>query len=145
MRLIVAIISIFFILVSSCTLSNRYEIQFDCDNSTIETGGATIAVVETGNNMTARMSNRDGNVILTWNLDGISPGDWAGERFRGTHIEIKRQQYNWEYSGNKVGILIEVTDVTGRTVSGKFSGLVGFGDNAHKIDNGVFRAYIKTE
>ena len=145
MRFIVAIISIFFTLVSSCTLSNRHEIQFDCDGSTIKTGGATIEVVETGNNMTARMSNRDGDVILAWNMNGKSPGDWAGERFRGTHIEIKCQQYNCEYSDNKVGILIEVTDVTGRTVSGKFSGLVGFGDNAHKIDNGVFRAYIKAE
>lgn len=145
MRLALAITSLFLLLSISCVLSNRYEIQFDCDGQTIETGGATLVIEQKDDGLFARMTDRDGTVKLAWAVDESSPYKWPGERFRGNHIRIDNPTIDCEYHSNKVGILVEITDVTGRTVSGKFSGQLGFGDNARNIDNGVFRAYLEID
>ncbi len=79
-------------------------------------------------------------IILEWNVPGKNPKSWIGNRFRGGSFAFG--DHDIKAGGDKVGILIEITDVKGRFVSGRFSGKVGVGDGTHSISNGTFRAPV---
>ncbi|HDR90987.1 MAG TPA: hypothetical protein ENN75_01935 [candidate division Zixibacteria bacterium] len=143
MRTLSVILTLLCLLAASCGLSDRYEIAFDHSNGTVKTRGAKISLAEEGNQYTATLTDRVSSVRLSWTVEDKNPVKWQGERFRGTHIKINNAPFSCEFRHGMVEILIEITDVTGRTVSGKFSGNIGIGESARTIDNGVFRAYVE--
>jgi hypothetical protein len=143
MRAFLAIIALSSLLTLSCGLVDRYEIAFDVDGRTLNAAGATICLQKVDDVFVASLTDRASTMKLEWTVPEKTPSKWHGGRFRGTLIEVNTPPVFHEFQENMVGILIEITDVTGRTVSGKFSGQVGLGEGSIQIDNGVFRAYVE--
>ncbi len=143
MRSLSAILTLLCLLTASCGLSDRYEIAFDHSDGTIKTSGAKICLTEAGNEYIATLSDRVSSIKMSWEVENKNLAKWQGERFRGTHIKINNAPFSCEFHGGMVEILIEITDVNGRMVSGRFSGNIGIGESARNIDNGVFRAYVE--
>lgn len=138
-----AIIALSSLLTLSCGLVDRYEIAFDVDGRTLKAAGAGICLEKAEEGFVASLTDRASTVKLEWTVSEKNPSKWRGGRFRGTLIEVNTPPVFHEFQENMVGILVEITDVTGRTVSGKFSGQIGLGENSVQIDNGVFRAYVE--
>lgn len=143
MRALAVILILLYLLTAACGLPDRYEIAFDHSDGTIKTSGAKICLTEAGNEYIATLTDRISSIKMSWEVEDKNLAKWQGERFRGTHIKVNNAPFSCEFHGGMVEILIEITDVNGRSVSGRFSGNIGIGESARNIDNGVFRAYVE--
>jgi len=143
MRVFSITTALLLLLVAACNLGERYEVRFDFDGGTLRSSGAQIMLCRASQDeFTAMLIDRDGTFAMSWMVDDDDPSRWRGKRYRGTGYKTGFDLAKCDFAGEKVGILIEITDVNGRTVSGRFSGNVGLGDETYAIDNGSFRAPV---
>jgi hypothetical protein len=138
------LISVLLFLFSlSCGFGDERRMRMAIDGTEVSDFGLKIALTEEGVGVyNAFLSSKGTNFVLQWKVNDNNPENWAGMRFRANRFKIERGDFNLNFDDADVGILITITDATGSTVSGQFSGSVGIGAGSHSVSDGTFRAPV---
>ncbi|RKZ29934.1 hypothetical protein DRQ36_07150 [bacterium] len=131
------------LLFLACGLGDNNTIRLSVDGEEITEYGAKISLSQEGAGIySAYLMSRGDRVVLAWKVRDKDPIKWVGKRFRGFRFKVKEPTVKVNFDDSEVGILVEISDASGRTVSGRFSGNVGVGAGSHRISNGTFRAPV---
>ena len=136
-------ITIAALLFISCGLSDGNTIRMTIDSEEISESGVKISLSHGDSGAYyVYLTSRYDKIVLAWDVRDKNPAKWVGKRFRAHRFRVKETPISINFDGSDVGILIEITDVSGKVVSGRFSGGVGVGAGSHRISNGTFRAPV---
>ena len=127
------------LLVSGCGGEGLERVRLSVDGERIAFSrvAGSISALESGGYIVTLAAPGD-EFFLSWRAESPNPSAWIGERCRveRIHVDTESAEISGKLPG--VGIIVEVTDATAKTVSGRFSGSVGVGAGSHDIDDGTF-------
>jgi len=126
---------------ASCDFGDMRSICMTIDGEVYTAENARIAVSQIGSeSFHIFLSTKRPEVRIAWEADSKDPESWRGKIFRVKNLAASFDKLRLSHADSDVGMIIEITDIDGPFVSGKFSGWVGVGAGTHQISNGSFRA-----
>jgi len=129
------------LLALSCNFGDMRAIRMSLDGDEISAGGAQIAISQVGaESYNVFLHTKRPEIQITWEAKGRDFENWRGEKFRVKKFRAVRPDGTISFEGADVGVIIDITDIEGAFVTGRFSGWVGIGAGSHRVSNGTFRA-----
>jgi len=143
-KIILVFFSLIFVTLSSCDFNSGRTLRMTIDNECIAESGTRISLSrEASKSYYACLMSSDEDVVLGWRVNNRDPEKWESERYKAIRFRAKSNKCKLSFETDDVAIIVEVTDVTGKFVSGRFSGRVGIGPGTHRISEGTFRAPVE--
>jgi len=135
---IAALVSI--LAIFACDFGDSRTIRMTVDGNEITAGNARIAISREGDQYYVLLVTKKPVVKIVWKTRFKDVDRWRGMKYRADKFKVEYSGKNLHFEEPDVGVIIEITDVSGDFVSGKFSGPIGVGGGSHRVDNGTFRA-----
>ncbi len=125
----------------SCDFGDSRRIRMSIDGREFSADNAKIAISNEGaDEYYVLLHTKKPLIKIVWMVQQKDVGRWHGMKYRARKFKAEYSDGKVVFEGSDVGVIIEITDVSGDFVSGKFSGPVGVGAGSHLVSNGTFRA-----
>lgn len=127
----------------ACDLGESNVVRVAVDGGEFSESRAKISLSEKGGGIyKAYLMSKAERIVVGWDVRNKDPAKWVGNRYRAHRMRVDEPSVKFSFENDNVGVIVEITDVEGRVVSGRFSGYAGVGAGSHQISNGTFRAPV---